>query len=161
MSAVCDGLESCDYEDIQYYNPKDYPYCVGVNEGIANGWSQITAYNTRCPDSKLVLSGYSQGAHIVGDILVGGGGTIFENCTQDDTPSLPPNTPIGQAIAAVVTFGDPRHVANQPFNYLDGAAYSGRWPRDSQQLANAAAFAGIWRDYCHAADPTCAGGDIV
>jgi acetylxylan esterase len=161
VSAVCSGLESCDYEDIRYYNPEGYPYCTGVDEGTANGLSQIIAYNQRCPDSKLVISGFSQGAHIVGDIFGGGGGSFFGGCTTYATPNLPFNTPTGQAIAAIVTFGDPRHTANQPYNYLDGATHSGPYPRDSQQLANAATFAGVWRDYCHAADPICAGGDDV
>lgn len=161
VSAVCNGLKSCDYEDIQFHNPGGAPYCPAVSEGTANGLSQIISYNKRCPDSKLVVSGYSQGAHVAGDIFGGGGGSFFQGCTTEATPNLPFNTPAGQAIAAIVTFGDVRHTANQPYNYLDGATHWGLFPRDSQQLANAATFAGVWRDYCHAADPICGAGKDV
>ena len=62
-----------DYEDIEFYNPLPAPYCESVTEGAANGIKQITAYNERCPDAKLVVSGYSQGGQVVGDVLGGGG----------------------------------------------------------------------------------------
>jgi acetylxylan esterase len=161
VDTVCAGLEPCDYEDILYRNERGYPYCSGISEGTANGVNQIIAYNERCPDSKLVVSGYSQGAHVVGDLFGGGGGTFFQDCTTDATPNLPFNTPAGQAIAAIVTFGDVRHTANQPYNFQDGATRWGLFPRNAEQLANAATFAGVWRDYCHGADPICAGGDSV
>lgn len=41
--------------------------------GAASGVAQMTAYAERCPISNLVLSGYSQGANVAGDILGGGG----------------------------------------------------------------------------------------
>jgi hypothetical protein len=159
VSAVCKGLKSCDYEDIQMHNAGSDEYCGAVSEGTENGVNQIIAYNKRCPNSKLVVSGFSQGAHVVGDIFGGGGGSFFQGCQTKMTPNIPFNTPAGQAIAAIVTFGDVRHAANQPYNYLDGATHWGLFPRNSQQLANAATFAGVWRDYCAAGDPICAGGD--
>lgn len=55
----------------------------------------MTAYAERCPEAKLVLSGYSQGANIVGDLLGGGGGVIFDECTVDDSPALDPTTSPG------------------------------------------------------------------
>lgn len=81
VNAICNGLSSCDYENIKFYNPGNSNYCAAVQEGAANGLSQVTAYNQKCPDSKLVLSGFSQGANVAGDILGGGGGQIF-GCTQ-------------------------------------------------------------------------------
>jgi acetylxylan esterase len=161
VDAICQGLESCDYEDIQMHNALSDEYCGAISEGTANGVNQVIAYNERCPSSKLVVSGFSQGAHVVGDMFGGGGGTFFQDCQSVATPNLPFNTPAGQAIAAIVTFGDVRHTANQPYNYLDGATKWGLFPRNSQQLANAATFAGVWRDYCAGGDPICAGGDIV
>ncbi|KLO98626.1 acetylxylan esterase precursor [Fusarium fujikuroi] len=67
--AICSGLKSCDYEDIQFQNALEDPFCDSVTEGVKNGIKQITAYNKKCPDSKLVVSGYSQGGQVVGDIL--------------------------------------------------------------------------------------------
>lgn len=90
VQAICSGLgnSSCDYEDIVYNNAFGAEYCGAVVAGRRAGVAQITAYNRRCPDTKLVLSGYSQGAHVLGDILGsgggggGGGGEVFmQGCT--------------------------------------------------------------------------------
>lgn len=96
--AICSGLSSCDYEDIQFYNTPDADYCASVTEGDTNGVAQMTAYADRCPDSRLVLSGYSQGANVAGDILGGGGGrfgneTVY--CTVGDTVGLDRSTSPG------------------------------------------------------------------
>lgn len=101
--AICYGLDSCDYEDIQYYNPYEADYCTSVTEGARNGQSQVTAYAERCPDSKLVLSGYSQGAQVVGDVLGGGGGVFFHNCTQPVNGPLDPTTSPGNKSKRTVT----------------------------------------------------------
>lgn len=92
VTSICSGLSSCDYEDILFYNPKESVYCDSVFEGAANGLSQIIAYSKRCPDASLVISGYSQGAHIVGDILGGGGGTFFDGCVQEPNEGLDVNS---------------------------------------------------------------------
>lgn len=86
--AICAGLPSCDYEDILFINPVEAPYCQSVIDGQAHGIRQITEYNTRCPDAKLVVSGYSQGGHVVGDVLGGGGGVFFQDCVQPESPGL-------------------------------------------------------------------------
>lgn len=96
--ATCYGLESCDYEDILYYNTPDADYCASVFEGNTNGVAQMNAYAERCPDSRLVLSGYSQGANVAGDILGGGGGVFGNstvNCTVGETPGLDRTTSPG------------------------------------------------------------------
>lgn len=161
VSAICGGLNSCDYEDIQMRNMLEDEYCGAVQEGAGNGVKQIVAYNQRCPDTKLVVSGYSQGAHVAGDIFGGGGGSYFNGCVAQPTPNLDINSPAGKRIAAILTFGDVRHTASQPYNYLDGAQNWGLYPRNSQQLANAINYASVWRDYCAAGDPICAGGNTV
>ena len=57
VNSICSGLSSCDYEDILFYNPVESVYCDSVFEGAANGLNQIVAYNKRCPNSNLVISG--------------------------------------------------------------------------------------------------------
>lgn len=94
--AICSGLESCDYEDIHFHNPWDTLYCDAVRDGIVNGVAQITAYANRCPDSHIVVSGYSQGAQVVTDILGGGGGTFTDQCTQPANPAMDPNVSPGK-----------------------------------------------------------------
>lgn len=76
VQAVCDGRKSCGWEDIDYDNPMDNKYAEACHQGAVNGLKQIRSYGEDCPDSKLVLTGYSQGAHVVGDMLGGGGGTF-------------------------------------------------------------------------------------
>lgn len=95
VNAICEGLSSCDYEDVQWTNSLESEYCGSLEEGTRNGQAQIIAYNKRCPDSNLVLSGYSQGAQVVGDIIGGGGGTFFQDCVQEANDGLDPNVAPG------------------------------------------------------------------
>lgn len=88
--SICWSLESCDYEDIHFSNAPEDDYCASVTEGAASGVAQMTAYAERCPNSKLVLSGYSQGANVAGDILGGGGGRFGESCTIGQSAGLNP-----------------------------------------------------------------------
>jgi acetylxylan esterase len=87
--AICYGIaDSCDYENIYFVNTADAAFCGSVDEGDVNGVAQMTAYAARCPDSTLVLSGYSQGAFVAGDVLAGGGGYFSGNCTVQTHPGL-------------------------------------------------------------------------
>lgn len=94
LGVICSLFEStglsCDYEDVVYPANISYSgiFCESAKIGVDAGQAQMTAYVQRCPDSRLVLTGYSQGAGIVGDILGGGGGSLFD-CDQPSNPSLP------------------------------------------------------------------------
>ncbi|KAI1413504.1 carbohydrate esterase family 5 protein [Hypoxylon sp. FL1857] len=159
VRAICSGLASCDYEDIVFNNALQTEYCGAVESGREAGIEQITAYNKRCPDTKLVVSGYSQGAQVLGDILGGGGGVFFQGCTTPTVPGLDPKSAPGNKIAAALLFGDTRHTTNQPYNTLTGASINGLFPRSGQQLAGLHNFAGVLRDWCQGDDPICASGD--
>ncbi|KAI1875023.1 hypothetical protein JX265_003707 [Neoarthrinium moseri] len=161
VAAICHGLASCDYEDIQMNNMLEDEYCGSIHQGATNGQSQIIAYNKRCPDAKLVVSGYSQGAHVVGDIIGGGGGTFFQDCVEPSNPNLDINSDAGKKIAAILTFGDVRHTANEPYNFESGAGDSGLYPRPASMTSNLASYSKVYRDYCVAGDPICAGGKTV
>jgi acetylxylan esterase len=95
VNAICDGLPSCDYEDIAFDNALETEFCGAVESGRVAGIRQITAYNERCPDTQLVVSGYSQGAQVVGDLLGGGGGIFFEDCFQQASGGLSPSSAPG------------------------------------------------------------------
>ncbi|KAI0886542.1 carbohydrate esterase family 5 protein [Annulohypoxylon maeteangense] len=159
VEAICSGLSSCDYEDIAFDNALETEYCGAVEAGRKAGVAQITAYNKKCPDSQLVVSGYSQGAHVLGDILGGGGGTFFQDCTTPTTAGLGSGSAAGKKITAALLFGDVRHTASQSFNTLAGASISGLYPRSGDQLAGLNQFAGVLRDWCQGDDPICAQGD--
>ncbi|KAF4956647.1 hypothetical protein FGADI_3636 [Fusarium gaditjirri] len=159
--AICSGLKSCDYEDIQFQNALEDPFCNSVTEGVKNGIKQITAYNKKCPDSKLVVSGYSQGGQVVGDILGGGGGVFFQNCVEPDLEGLNPKTLPGSKIVAAMVFGDTRHTKDQPYNVLSGSGKNGLFPRPAGMLQNLASYGDVFRNYCVETDPICAQGDEV
>ncbi|KAI0843660.1 carbohydrate esterase family 5 protein [Hypoxylon sp. FL0890] len=154
--AVCEGLSSCGYEDIIY--PATFEdYCNSAFAGVSNGTAQITAYAERCPDAKLVLTGYSQGGHVVGDIL-GGGGGAFQDCTQPTNTPLSPETSPGNKIVAAIFFGDVRHTASQSYNVGTGAAGNGIWPRSGSALESLNRFTESLHSWCLVDDPVCAGG---
>ena len=105
--AICSSIDSCDYEDILFSNTPDDDYCGSVTEGNTNGVAQMTAYAERCPNSKLVLTGYSQGANVAGDILGGGGGrfgnaTVY--CEVGQTAGLDPETSPGNKSESILCF---------------------------------------------------------
>jgi len=158
VEATCGKLtaqgKSCDYIDIQFDVTLGGDYCNQVAEGARNGISQITAFNEKCPCSHIVVNGYSEGAHVAGDVLGGPGGCTFVSTGLDN------NSAAGKAVAAALLWGDVMHTANQPYNVLDGAdkQSNGRKPED---LARLNRYAPVLRSYCAAGDPVCAGGNVV
>ncbi|KAK1983627.1 cutinase [Colletotrichum cereale] len=93
-------------------------YSTSVATGTEAMKVALTLYNSRCPDSKVALLGFSQGAHVIGDTLCGN--------TQDDKGddvdiNFNITTPVAasvveQSVVAVVLFGDPTHDASAPWN---------------------------------------------
>lgn len=102
LGTICALFESeglsCDYEDVSYPANISYSgiFCESAHVGAVNGRAQMTDYVQRCPDSRLVMMGYSQGASVVSDLLGGGGGPIFD-CEQPSNPSLPRGTAPGSS----------------------------------------------------------------
>ncbi|RAR08118.1 carbohydrate esterase family 5 protein [Stemphylium lycopersici] len=158
VEATCGKLtaegKSCDYIDIQFDATLGGDYCAQVAEGARNGISQITAFNEKCPCSHIVVNGYSQGAHVAGDVLGGPGGCEFVSTGLDNT------SPAGNAIAAALLWGDVMHTAHQSYNVLDGANKQSN-PRKAADLARLNRYAPVLRSYCAAGDPVCAGGAVV
>lgn len=95
VAATCDGLASCGYENLIYSALYTDLSCQTTYDGTQAGFKQLTSYADRCPKSKLILAGYSQGGQIVADILGGGGGVSFNGCIQPSTPALDRNTSPG------------------------------------------------------------------
>ncbi|KAE8828463.1 hypothetical protein HRS9139_07682 [Pyrenophora teres f. teres] len=155
LDAVCARLnaegKTCDYIDIEFEAPLGGDYCAQVAQGVRNGVAELTAYNKKCPCAHLIITGYSEGAHVVGDILAGPGGCnfVFEGLDNKSRP--------GNAIAAAMLWGDALHVANQPYNVLDGAGKQ-KSPRNPTELARLNRYSNVLRSWCDARDPVCAGG---
>ncbi|PIG82438.1 hypothetical protein AARAC_004850 [Aspergillus arachidicola] len=105
-------LPSSDSEALQYPAFGDiWRYRSSVFTGDKAMVTSITAYTSRCPDSKIVLLGYSQGAHIIGDILCG---SIVERYF----PAIPPiDDHLGERIVAAVSMGDPTFIPGLPYDF--------------------------------------------
>ncbi|KAH7395072.1 Alpha/Beta hydrolase protein [Phaeosphaeria sp. MPI-PUGE-AT-0046c] len=146
--------KSCDYMDIQFDVTLGGDYCAQVAEGSRNGISQITAFNAKCPCTHIVVNGYSEGAHVVGDVLGGPGGCTFVSTGLDN------NSAAGKAVGAALLWGDVMHTANQPYNVLDGASKAANG-RSGDDLARLNRYSSVLRSYCAAGDPVCAGGNVV
>ncbi|EMC94548.1 carbohydrate esterase family 5 protein [Baudoinia panamericana UAMH 10762] len=156
VQATCDGIKNCGYENLYFSALYTDLYCQTAYDGAVAGHVQMTAYAERCPNSKLILAGYSQGGQIASDILGGGGGYSFNGCYQPQTPPLNRSTSPGNKIAAVIIFGDTRHTANQPYNYGNGSNLQGYFPRPDYQVQNLLSYAPIMRNWCVSTDPICA-----
>ena len=120
-------------------------------QGINALKTQLTNEVTNCPNEKIVLLGYSQGAHVVLDVLGGGqGGSL-------GTATAPISSTISSHVTAVATFGDPRHVVNQAFD-LGTSNRNGLFPRSSTQLQVLSGFASRIHAWCDALDTFCSSG---
>lgn len=82
IDPLMEAFPNSNYEDIVYPATDETgsdSYFVGVRDGA----KQIISYAEACPESKIVLMGYSQGAMVLGDVLAGGGdGNILGNYTK-------------------------------------------------------------------------------
>lgn len=93
----------------------DYPatllnYVSSSSNGTEATKKQLEAYVDACPDAKIVLLGYSQGAHVVGDAICGGGGGALGNYTAAVASSY------SDKVVAMIQMGDPRHLANKTYD---------------------------------------------
>src|SRR5262249_10454623 len=115
--------------------------------------TQLTNLVNSCPNTKVVLMGYSQGAHVVTDVLAGGQGGSLGATTA------PISTSIGSHVVAVTTFGNPRHlVPDQSFN-KGTSTRSGLFPQTAaqEQVLNSTYSSRI-SAWCDRNDPFCDSG---
>ena len=95
------GTKTVGVYAVNYPASTDFP--TGV-QGVVDGSTHVAATAANCPNTKLVLGGYSQGAAVVGFV------------TADAIPAgyaVPPGTPlplpvgVADRVAAVALFGKP------------------------------------------------------
>jgi cutinase len=105
---------------------------LGSGDGAKDAIKRIKATATKCPDTKIVLGGYSQGANVINIVA---GNPIVGIAWGASLPSS-----FATNVAAIATFGN---VANRSGTKL---------PSQSEM------FAGKGIDLCNPADPICHSG---
>jgi acetylxylan esterase len=75
-------------------------------KGISAVASAVNAFHTQCPDTKLVLVGYSQGGQIMDNAFCGG--PDDSNGYTDSAPAI--DSAAMDLISAVIEMGSPRFV---------------------------------------------------
>ncbi|KAJ3247956.1 hypothetical protein HK104_007760, partial [Borealophlyctis nickersoniae] len=144
------------------YTATTLNYPSSAAKGTEAVKSQLIDAASRCPTSKIVLLGYSEGAHVVGDALWGGGGGKV----------LGPKTP--GMDASIIR----EHVRAVESNKMEGEAFSwethvtmllirSAWgqrrggdlfPRDAEQVAALSELKDLIVGYCDRNDIVCASG---
>ncbi|CZT25098.1 related to acetylxylan esterase precursor [Ramularia collo-cygni] len=153
IDLILNAYSGATAEAIDYPAQGDGLYASSVQQGTKNIASQINSFNTKCPDSKLVVVGYSQGAQIGDNALCGGGDP---NQGISDTKALLTSS-ASAAVKAIIWAGNPRNspVEKSAFGHGSCTA-SGFDPRPSG--FSCSIFQARIRSYCDAADPYCCNG---
>ncbi|TDZ28940.1 Acetylxylan esterase 2 [Colletotrichum spinosum] len=125
------------------------PYPPSVSAGVANMTNLLNQQIQACPQTKIVLMGYSQGAQVSLDTLCGTADGPNFNATQAQAPT------IGMKIAAIVTFGDPTSIANQTFQ-RGTAKKDGIFPR--RDFSSCSGLTSRIASFCDETDLFCASG---
>jgi cutinase len=124
--------------------PASYDFSAGV-QGVIDASHQIESIVARCPGTKIVLGGYSQGAAVAGYTIIDSlppGFVLPEGITG------PMPATIASHIAAVVMFGTP-----QPWvvNLAD---------RDAPPMSIGPLYTAKMLQLCAPGDPICASGGL-
>jgi acetylxylan esterase len=91
--------------------PAVMPYSGSMDVGTEKMKQAIAKWTKSCPQTKLVLVGYSQGGAVIVDALCGASynpkiGKHTNGLTQEE----------GKQIVLALAFGDPRFIPGMPYN---------------------------------------------
>ncbi|MCV7365462.1 cutinase family protein [Mycolicibacterium neworleansense] len=94
------GPRSVEVYPVNYPATTDFPTAV---QGIADARARIMTTAANCPDTKMVLGGFSQGAAVIGFVTAS---VVPDGISPDNVPApMPPD--IADHVAAVALFGKP------------------------------------------------------
>jgi cutinase len=105
------GQKSVNVYGVDYPATTDFPTAV---QGISDARTHVLATAANCPQTSIVLGGFSQGAAVMGFVT---DSAVPDGVSPDDVPApMPPD--IADHVAAVALFGKPSlrfmHVINDP-----------------------------------------------
>lgn len=117
--------------------PASLNYLASMSTGRANLKSVITTYLNNCRSTRLMLIGYSQGAHIVGDVAVG------LSSTQRSR------------VAGIGLIGDPMFNPKLSGSVTKNGSLGGMWGKRASWPS------GLYvTDVCNNSDKVCASTDL-
>ncbi|KAK3380747.1 cutinase [Lasiosphaeria ovina] len=131
---ACGGQSNCG--GVSYEN--------SAKQGTAAVVKAVTDLNKRCPDTKIVLIGYSQGGQIMDNALCGGAGATLTGTALD-------------AVKAAIFMGDPHNVNGLPYNV--GTCKNGGFAARPSGYKCSPANPAIIQSYCDSTDPYCCNGN--
>lgn len=107
---------------VDYPATTDFPTAV---QGIADARARIMTMAANCPDTKMVLGGFSQGAAVIGFVTAS---VVPDGISPDSVPApMPPD--VADHVAAVALFGKPSQrfmkVLNNP-SVVVGPSYTAK-----------------------------------
>ncbi|KAF4963808.1 hypothetical protein FSARC_8168 [Fusarium sarcochroum] len=124
------------------------PYEPSQTEGVGALAVVVEQYASICPETKMILLGFSQGAHVIADVMCGASSVGFPA-----TEPQPPN--VSSNIAAIVLMGDPSTTTGQSF-HIGSSHGNGIFPRQSPDGCQC--VSGKTISFCDAGDPFCETG---
>ncbi|KAK1825995.1 cutinase [Podospora conica] len=137
-------------EAIQYPACGGQSSCGGASydssqqQGTAAVVKAVTAFNQRCPNTKIVLVGYSQGGQIFDNAMCGGAGQTLSGAAL-------------AAVKAAIFMGDPRYVSGSSFNV--GTCRAKGFNARPNGFKCSPASESILQSYCDSTDPYCCNGN--
>ncbi|KAK4224903.1 cutinase-domain-containing protein [Podospora fimiseda] len=132
----------------------DYPatfenYFISQAAGAAGFERLVLQHVEACPNTKIALIGYSQGAHALMDAICGAAGDAYQ-VSEKLTMALK------EQVIASVGFGDPSHTAGAPWN-AGTSNKTGLFARNNVTACEP--YADRIRSYCDTGDIYCDLGD--
>jgi acetylxylan esterase len=105
-------------EEIVYPATGGNTYASSARAGVQAVTNQVSAFAAQCPDTMIVLVGYSQGAQIMDDAMCGGG----DPNAQIGNATAPISASVASKVKAMIWMGDPRHTPGAPYNVGNATA---------------------------------------
>jgi len=132
---ACGGQSNCG--GVSYEN--------SASQGTSAVVRAVTSFNQKCPDTKIVLIGYSQGGQIMDNAMCGGAGATLTGAAL-------------ASVKAAIFMGDPHNIPGLPYNVGTCTAGGGFSARSSGFKCSPGNIT-ILKSYCDQPDPYCCKGN--